>query len=79
MPQITIVTTPEEQATVLEVIKTLVGNTVAVSEISRVAGLNQNRVRYIITDLESSGRIKRVPTKAYNKNYVRYRYEVLDA
>lgn len=79
MPQINITTTEEEQASVLEAIKTLVGSTVAVSEIARVAGMNKNRVRYVVTDLEAAGKIKRVPTKEYNKNYIRYRYEVLVA
>jgi predicted transcriptional regulator len=78
MVQITIVTTPEEQQKVLEAIKTVVGKTVAVSEISRIAGLNQNRVRYVITDLESSGKIVRIPTREFNSHYIRYKYEVPD-
>lgn len=78
MAQINIVTTQEEQQTVLEAISTLVGKTVAVSDIARKAGLNQNRVRYVITDLEEAGKIKRIPTKAFNKHYIRYSYEVLN-
>lgn len=76
MAQINIVTTQDEQQTVLEAISTLVGKTVAVSDIARKAGLNQNRVRYVITDLEEAGKIKRIPTKAFNKHYIRYTYEV---
>lgn len=78
MAQINIVTTQEEQQTVLEAISTLVGKTVAVSDIARKAGLNQNRVRYVIIDLEEAGKIKRIPTKAFNKHYIRYSYEVLN-
>lgn len=78
MAQINIVTSPEEQEKVLAAIATLVGSTVSVSEIARKAGLNQNRVRYVITDLEEAGKIKRIPTKAFNKHYIRYSYEVLN-
>lgn len=77
MAQINIVTTVEEQEKVLEAIRKLQGQTVAVSGIAREAGMNQNRVRYVITDLLDAGKIKREPTKAYNKNYIRYKYEVV--
>lgn len=77
MAQINIVTSPEEQEKVLAAIATLVGSTVSVSEIARKAGLNQNRVRYVITDLEEAGKIKRIPTKAFNRYYIRYKYEVV--
>ena len=78
MAQINIVTTSDEQAAVLAAIKKLSGKTVAVSAISREANMNQNRVRYVITDLEEAGKIKRVPTKAFNEHYIRYSYEVLN-
>ena len=77
MAQINITTTEEEQCCVLEAIKKLSGKTVAVSAIASMAGMNQSRVRYVITDLEEAGKIKRVPTKAFNEHYIRYRYEVL--
>lgn len=77
MAQINITTTAEEQEKVLEAIRKLQGQTVAVSKIAEVAGMNQNRVRYVITDLIDSGKILRLPTKAFNKNYIRYRYEVV--
>lgn len=76
MAQINIVTTPEEQEIVLKAIATLSGQTVAVSDIAKKARINQNRVRYVITDLEEAGKIKRIPTKAFNKHYIRYKYEV---
>lgn len=77
MAQINITTTESEQSCVLEVIRKLSGRTVAVSAIAKEAGMNQNRVRYIISDLEEAGKIKRIPTKAFNEHYVRYMYEVL--
>lgn len=77
MAQISIVTTAEEQEKVLKAIRKFNGQTVAVSAIAREAGMNQNRVRYVITDLIEAGKIKREPTKAFNKNYIRYKYEVL--
>lgn len=77
MAQINITTTEDEQSRVLEAIKRLSGKTVAVSAIAKEAGMNQNRVRYVITDLEEASKIKRVPTKSFNEHYIRYKYEVL--
>lgn len=77
MAQINIITTPEEQTCVIEALRKLVGKTVAVSEISKKAGMNQNRVRYVITDLCDAEKIRRIPTKAFNEHYIRYSYEVL--
>ncbi len=76
MAIINIVTTEEEQNRILAVLKELHGQTVPVSDIARKAGMNQNRVRYVITDLEEAGKIARIPTKAFNKHYIRYKYEV---
>lgn len=77
MAQINIITTAEERDTVLNALRGLVDKTVPVAEIAKKAGMNPNRVRYVITDLEESGRIRRIPTKAFNKHYVRYRYEIV--
>lgn len=77
MATISINTTAEEQSKILDVLKKLHGETVPVSKIADIAGMNQNRVRYIITDLVDAGKIKKVPTKAFNAHYVRYKYEVL--
>lgn len=77
MAQINITTTESEQNYVLEAIRKLSGKTVAVSAIAKEAGMNQNRVRYVVSDLEEAGKIKRIPTKAFNEHYIRYRYEVL--
>lgn len=77
MAQINIITTESEQNCVLEAIRKLSGKTVAVSAIAKEAGMNQNRVRYVVSDLEEAGKIKRIPTKAFNEHYIRYRYEVL--
>lgn len=77
MAQINITTTESEQNCVLEAIRKLSGKTVAVSAIAKEAGMNQNRVRYVVSDLEEAGKIMRIPTKAFNEHYIRYRYEVL--
>lgn len=77
MAQINIVTTAEEQSCVLDAIRKLSGQTVAVSTIAKEAGMNKNRVRYVVSDLEEAGKIKRIPTKAFNQHYIRYMYEVL--
>lgn len=77
MANIVINTTHEEQSIVIEAIRKLQGKTVAVSAIAKEAGMNPNRVRYVITDLEDAGKVKRIPSKAFNKHYIRYSYEVL--
>lgn len=77
MAQINIITTEEEQNCVLEAIKKLSGKTISVSAIAKEADINQNRVRYIIDDLQAANKIKRIPTKAFNAHYIRYMYEVL--
>jgi len=77
MAQINIITTADEREKVLNALKELVDKTVAVSEIAKKAGMNPNRVRYVVTDLEEAGKIRRIPTKAFNKHYVRYKYEIV--
>lgn len=77
MAVIQILTTPEEQRKVLEAISRLEGQTVAYSAIAKEAGVPDNRVRYIITDLLETNKIKRETTKAMSKHYVRYKYGVV--
>ena len=77
MAQVIITTTNEEQEKVLHALKDLNGETAPVSAIARMAGLRDSRVRYAIQDLVDAGRIEKVPTKAFNKHYVRYCYIVL--
>lgn len=77
MAQININTTADEQEKVLQVLFNLSEQTVAMSAIAKLAKMNPNRVRYVITDLEEAGKIKRIPTRAFNEHYIRYKYEVL--
>lgn len=77
MAQINVVTTKEEQDKVLQVLKELDGAVTPVSKIARMADLGQSRARYAILDLLEAGRIEKVPHRAFNKHYVRYRYNVL--
>lgn len=77
MAQIVITTTEDEQKRVLDAIRKVQGQTVSVSAIAALAGMNPNRVRYVITDLLNAGKIKREATKAFNKQYIRYKYEVV--
>lgn len=77
MAQFIVNTTPEEQKKVLRAIMELNGETAPVSTIASMAGMAHSRVRYTIQDLVDAGRIERVPTKAFNKHYVRYCYKVL--
>lgn len=78
MAQINITTTPEEQAILLATLRQLKDKTVAMSAIARQAKLNPNRVRYIIADLCEAGKLRKIPTKAFNSHYIRYKYEVVE-
>jgi len=78
MAQIEIRTTKEEQQQVLQAIKQCEDKTISVAAIARLAELNPNRVRFIIMDLIESKKIKRIPTKAFNKHYIRYKYEIIE-
>lgn len=77
MAQFTVTTTQEEQEKVLQAIKELEGDTVPVSTLARMTHLKHSRVRYVIQDLVDAGRIEKVPTKAFNKHYVRYCYKIV--
>lgn len=77
MAHITIKTMPEEQEYLLGVLRKLSGKTISVSAIATRAKMKPSRVRYVLMDLEEAGKIKRIPVKAYNARYIRYKYEVL--
>lgn len=77
MAQFIVNTSEEERNKVLQALVELNGATTPVSAIARIANLKQSRVRYAIQDLIDAGRIEKVPTKAFNKHYVRYCYKVL--
>lgn len=68
--------TPEERDAVLAALKTFT-STVSVNKIALTAKIGESRARNAIMDLEEANIIKRVPTKAFNKHFVRYRYEIL--
>lgn len=77
MATFTVKTTDEEQATVLQVLKAVEGQTIPVSAIAERACMGPSRVRYAITDLIDAGKVERVPSKAFNKHYIRYAYKIL--
>lgn len=77
MAKFTIETTSEEQEAVIEVLKKHEGETVPVRVIAAEADMHQSRARYAILDLVEAGRIAKVPTKAFNKHYIRYTYKIL--
>ena len=77
MATVTITTTQEEQQKVLEALKGLQGETVAMSKISKVCGLSVSRVRYTLADLIEANKIRKIPTKCINPRYIRYKYEII--
>lgn len=77
MAIINIETTPAEQEQVITVLKKHFNETLPMSVIAKESGINKNRVRYVISDLETAGKVRRIPTKAFNAHYIRYKYEVI--
>lgn len=77
MAHFVIVTTKEEQDKVLEAIRQVEGQTVPVSKLAALAGLSQSRTRYVLIDLVDAGKIEKIPSKAFNKHYIRYSYKIL--
>ena len=78
MAQFVVETTQEERDAVLHVLRTIEGQTVPVSRIADLAGLKASRTRYALSDLIEMKLVERVPTKAFNKHYVRYAYKITD-
>ena len=77
MALITIKTTYEEQKKVLKAVSMFDGKVVSVSDLASWAGMNQSRTRYALMDLIEQGLVERIPTKAFNKNYIRYSYKLI--
>ena len=77
MATVTINIEPWEKDKIVAAVKKFKGKTVSVALIAKEAGLNPNRSRFIVAELLEEGRIARTTTKAFNKRYIRYSYEVL--
>ena len=78
MAQFVVETTQEERDAVMAAIKLVEGQTVPVTRIADLAGLKASRTRYALSDLIEMKLVDRVPTRAFNKHYVRYAYKILD-
>lgn len=78
MAQINITTTEDEQERVLATLRKHKSKTVSVSALATELRMNQSRVRYTIMDLVDIGKVKKVPTRAINEHYIRYKYEVVE-
>lgn len=76
MAAIIVKTTYEEQKKILKAVEMLEGKVVSVADLASWAGVNQSRARYALMDLVDQGIVERIPTKAFNKNYIRYSYKV---
>lgn len=76
MAQFIVETTAEEQNKVISAIKEVEGQVVPVSRIAKLAGLSPSRTRYVILDLIEANKVQRIPSKAFNKHYIRYSYKI---
>lgn len=76
MAAIIVKTTYEEQKKILKAVEMFEGKVVSVADLASWAGMNQSRARYALMDLVDQGIVERIPTKAFNKNYIRYSYKV---
>ena len=78
MATVTVKIYQSEKDQVVEVLKKLKDQTVAVSAIAKEAGINPNRCRFVIDELLQEGKITKIATKQFNPRYVRYKYEVVE-
>lgn len=69
-------TTKSEQDSVVKYLKTRKGLETPMSLIAKGTSISSNRVRYIIDDLVTLNRIKKIPSKQLSPKYIRYKYEV---
>ena len=76
MAAIIVKTTYEEQKKILKAVEMFEGKVVSLADLASWAGMNQSRARYALMDLVDQGIVERIPTKAFNKNYIRYSYKV---
>ena len=77
MAKFIIETSSTEQEKVLQALKQINGAAASVATIAKGAELPRSRVRYALVDLEDSGRIEKVPVRAFNRHYIRYAYNIL--
>lgn len=76
MAQFIITTTEEEQARVIKAVKALENKEVPVRVLAEEAGMSESRTRYALLDLIEAKKVLRVPSKAFNKHYIRYSYRL---
>lgn len=78
MANITVTTTQEERNKVLHAISVLgEDKIITVDAIAKAAGLKPSKARYALLDLIDAGKVERIPVKAFNKHYTRYKYKLL--
>ena len=77
LAQINITITEEEKEQMLKAIRQANGKTISVAKLAKSVGMNPNRARFVIEELLQENKIKRNVTKAYNRKYIRYSYEIL--
>lgn len=70
------ITNPDMQQMVLDTIELYPGK-VSVSTIAADLNIPISAVRYSIDELIAQNRLRKIPVVSYNKNYCRYRYEVV--
>jgi predicted transcriptional regulator len=51
---------------------------VSVADIAFEMNMPISSIRYTLDALLEQGRIRKIAVKCYNKNYIRYRYEVVE-
>lgn len=68
---------PEEKEAIIEAIRTINGQVSSVASVAKIAGMNPNRARFVVDELQEENKIARKVAKRYNEHYVRYTYEVV--
>lgn len=67
--------TDDEKKLMLQAIRKLKGASASVAKMANSVGLNPNRARFVLDVLIESGKVEKIPVKAFNKHYIRYTYK----
>lgn len=65
----------DEKKLMLQAVRKLKGASASVAKMANSVGLNPNRARFVLEVLIETGKVEKIPVKAFNKHYIRYTYK----
>ena len=80
MATIKVSTTEAEQCAVFKAVEELQQGcdiSMPMTAIAKKSGLSLSRARYAMADLVEANKVRKIPTRAINEKYIRYKYETV--